>query len=512
MLSDHPLESDVRDHRAGQHRRSVPGRTGGLRSGLHPGGRHRHRRSSAPRDDDSERGRAARPTAARRSTTPSTWPEIGSTSTPGLAGSTARHGTLPTPGALGIVVGDNFPGRAPSPMGRGVGGHLRRHGDFRERRPEVQERGREPVEFEIQAVQATTGTRATGGSLAGSPTRRTAARSSTCGTRTATATPGKVSDEEYHLLLPTTTAGCTTTLALRTAAFAILGSTAAPTTARPSTASASTRRPPSTLRGQSQYLIPSSDFPDMADALLASCDDLTGQRVVAAHRGAEAADPTLTGPVTAANCADLGKGITATEMTDNAIEDVWVPATPRPRRTVGVRCRFHHHNRVVGGLRGRARRLGHRPGDRLRGTALRRRGRRRPRLPGTTRAAGGLRPDARRWATARRRPATSPAVTRSSSPAVTVPATGQNPLARVRPLRGDRARLRRRVRSPTAATVARSPPCPSAAYVFNAAHRGRCQLDPGNGRAPTRSSGHAGVDRHRRGPEQGHLGSDPGLA
>ena len=74
------------------------------------------------------------------------------------------------------------------------------------------------------------------------------------------------------------------------------------------------------FRAQSQYLIPSSDFPDMADALLASCDDLTGQRPSWRLTVEEAADPTLTGPVTAANCADLGKGITATEMTDNAIE------------------------------------------------------------------------------------------------------------------------------------------------------------------------------------------------
>jgi Zn-dependent metalloprotease/uncharacterized membrane protein len=73
------------------------------------------------------------------------------------------------------------------------------------------------------------------------------------------------------------------------------------------------------FRAQSQYLTPSSDFPDLADSLLSSCDDLTGQRAVQLSVEEDAV-PALTAPITANDCAQLSKAIVATEMSNNAVE------------------------------------------------------------------------------------------------------------------------------------------------------------------------------------------------
>ena len=66
------------------------------------------------------------------------------------------------------------------------------------------------------------------------------------------------------------------------------------------------------FRAQSQYLVPSSDFGDMADALEQSCSDLTGVNLQALSTGAPG------GPsgqiIGAADCAALVEGIAAVEL------------------------------------------------------------------------------------------------------------------------------------------------------------------------------------------------------
>ncbi len=67
-------------------------------------------------------------------------------------------------------------------------------------------------------------------------------------------------------------------------------------------------------RATSAYLTPTSGFADMADALEASCTDLTGQPInrvnITPNAGPEAVDA----PIEAADCASLADAIAATEM------------------------------------------------------------------------------------------------------------------------------------------------------------------------------------------------------
>ncbi len=67
-------------------------------------------------------------------------------------------------------------------------------------------------------------------------------------------------------------------------------------------------------RASAAYLTPTSDFADMADALEASCTDLTGQPInrvdITPHAGPDAVDE----PIAAADCGSLADAIAATEM------------------------------------------------------------------------------------------------------------------------------------------------------------------------------------------------------
>ena len=104
------------------------------------------------------------------------------------------------------------------------------------------------------------------------------APSATCGSRPATATRARSATSSTSAR-PTTRAACTATPGSPTTATPC-SSTAAPTTASRSRASASTRRRTSTTRRMTNYLTPVSDFPDLADALEASCADLTGKQLI----------------------------------------------------------------------------------------------------------------------------------------------------------------------------------------------------------------------------------------
>ena len=72
-------------------------------------------------------------------------------------------------------------------------------------------------------------------------------------------------------------------------------------------------------RAQSQYLTPVSDFPDLGNALAASCADLVGEQVRELSVQPEALE-VLSEPVTSLDCAELGEAIVATELSDDAIE------------------------------------------------------------------------------------------------------------------------------------------------------------------------------------------------
>ena len=106
--------------------------------------------------------------------------------------------------------------------------------------------------------------------------RPSAARSATCGTPPATATRAR-SRTPSTTATPTTAAACTATPVCVNHAYALLvdGGTFNGADRRP--ASASTRRRNIFWHAQTDYLTPTSDFPDLADALEASCADLIGQ-------------------------------------------------------------------------------------------------------------------------------------------------------------------------------------------------------------------------------------------
>ncbi|NPD06486.1 hypothetical protein HN031_17565 [Nocardioides sp. zg-1308] len=65
-------------------------------------------------------------------------------------------------------------------------------------------------------------------------------------------------------------------------------------------------------RTQSAYLTPTSDFTDLADGLEASCVDLTGKPINKVSLADNDVQPAA--PITAADCAELAKVITATEL------------------------------------------------------------------------------------------------------------------------------------------------------------------------------------------------------
>ena len=246
----------------------------------------------------------------------------------------------------------------------------------------------------------------------------------------------------------------------------------------------------------------------MADALLASCDDLTGQRVVELSVE-EAPTPTLTEPVTAADCANLGKAIIATEMTDNAIEmcgyqpllDADAPSacgagfTTRPcgRRTsrtgspAGAPTR---RSSTTDGIAAPWEATTDAPGNHPGGVAY-----------GPMPDLGNCSEDAGDFSS------------RDSivSPAVTVPATGQNPL-----LAFDHYVATELVYDGVSVAYSRNggafAAVPASAYVFNAPTEDELPARPGQRAEHQPARRLAGVDRYRRGPEQGHLGSDPGLA
>lgn len=72
-------------------------------------------------------------------------------------------------------------------------------------------------------------------------------------------------------------------------------------------------------RAQSAYLTPTSDFTDHADALAASCADLTGQPITRLTT-AENADPEAAEPITAADCAQVEAMATAVELRKEPVQ------------------------------------------------------------------------------------------------------------------------------------------------------------------------------------------------
>jgi Zn-dependent metalloprotease len=118
-------------------------------------------------------------------------------------------------------------------------------------------------------------------------------------------------------------------------------------------------------RAESEYLTPTSDFTAMADALEASCADLTGQPINQVTV-APNATPTAADPIAAADCSSLHTAILATEMrtepTQCAFQPLLDPDAPdvcgagTKRKTVwkedfehGLRGWKAHANSVFGG-------------------------------------------------------------------------------------------------------------------------------------------------------------------
>ncbi|MBC2934334.1 M4 family metallopeptidase [Nocardioides sp. zg-1228] len=71
-------------------------------------------------------------------------------------------------------------------------------------------------------------------------------------------------------------------------------------------------------RAQSAYLTPTSDFTDLADGLEASCADLTGKPINKITLGAGDVQPAA--PITAADCGELAKVISATELRKEPVQ------------------------------------------------------------------------------------------------------------------------------------------------------------------------------------------------
>jgi len=143
--------------------------------------------------------------------------------------------------------------------------------------------------------------------------------------------PGKVSDEEYHCSSDDgggvhTNSGVVN----RTYALLVDGSEAEGVAALGIDKAANLF-----WRAQSEYLTPTSYFPDLADALESSCADLTGQPINQVTLGDPAADgdgsdgeatPEAAEPITSADCEAVSAAVDATELRlDPTAECAWEP-------------------------------------------------------------------------------------------------------------------------------------------------------------------------------------------
>ncbi len=123
--------------------------------------------------------------------------------------------------------------------------------------------------------------------------------------------PGKVSDQAQYICTTFDNGGVHINSGIVNHLFALLtdGGTY---NGRTVTALGSTKATHLIFRAQSQYLVPSSNFADFADAMEQSCTDLLGQNL------ATIATSGPGGPsgqiITAANCASLAQGILAVEL------------------------------------------------------------------------------------------------------------------------------------------------------------------------------------------------------
>ncbi|WP_169570659.1 M4 family metallopeptidase [Nocardioides insulae] len=142
--------------------------------------------------------------------------------------------------------------------------------------------------------------------------------------------PGKVSDEEYHCSAEDG-GGVHTNSGVVNRTFAVLVDGSAGEGVEPIGLDKAANL---FWRAQSEYLTPSSFFPDLANALESSCADLTGAEInqvtlgdpTAADGSDGAMTPELADPITAADCSAVTAAIAATELRlDPTAECAWEP-------------------------------------------------------------------------------------------------------------------------------------------------------------------------------------------
>ena len=173
-------------------------------------------------------------------------------------------------GALGVVIGNNQPGQvSPGGVSDLPGFAVVQADGTRVKSVDG------PVTMTVERLEDPNATDDSHRWLSGEVGPRSAGRSATCGTRTATATPDKVTDEEYHCAV-SDGGGVHSNSGVVNHTYAILVEAAVQRRQR-AWRSASTRRPIYYWHTQTGYQTPIADFADHADALEVSCGELIGE-------------------------------------------------------------------------------------------------------------------------------------------------------------------------------------------------------------------------------------------
>ena len=212
-------------------------------------------------------------------------------------------------GAVGIVVGDNAPDRVPTSMS----GTSTIYGVMVTQADGTRIKGAGgPVTATIQAEDISTRTASTRW-LMGEKSEAFGGAIRDMWTPTCYGHPGKVTDAEYNCdPLLTDNGGVHGNSGVPNHAYALAvdGGTYNGQTI---TGMGLDQAASVWWRAQTAYLTPSSNFTDMADALATACTDQVGKPINKLTT-APNATPVAATPVTAANCAELAKVITAVQL------------------------------------------------------------------------------------------------------------------------------------------------------------------------------------------------------